>query len=62
MSLPKPSDLAMHDWLNLRPEERARALEDLRALADRHIGADHRRGRALHVMASYFALVTAERL
>lgn len=54
----KPSMLAMHDWLNLQPEEREQALRDLRALAEATIATDHRRGRALNIMASYFHFVT----
>lgn len=58
----KPSDLAMCDWLGLRPEEQEQALADLRALAaERAIATNHRRGRALNIMASYFHFITERR-
>jgi acyl-CoA reductase-like NAD-dependent aldehyde dehydrogenase len=53
-------DLVLHDWRNMPPEERARALEDIRALAETH-KADHRRMRALNIVASFFHFLTEER-
>lgn len=48
----KPIDLALHDWWNLRPEERARAIADVGELGGRTMETDHRRGRALNIIAS----------
>jgi len=54
----KLSDLAMHDWHNMTPQEREQALRDVRTLAESTIVSDHRRGRALNIMASYFQFVS----
>jgi len=61
----KKSHLALHDWLNMAPEERVRAIADVRELAEKlstreqHI-AFRRRARALNVMASYMQFLTEE--
>ena len=51
-------DLVLHDWKNLSPEERATALNDIRALAttfgEASVHAPGRRARALNIVASFF--------
>jgi hypothetical protein len=54
--------LVLHDWWNLSPEERATALEDIRALATTFGEASPhgagRRARALNIVASFFHYLT----
>jgi hypothetical protein len=54
-------DLVMHDWLNQRPEERAQAIRDVQELATKTIATDHRRGRALNIVASFFSFLEEEK-
>jgi acyl-CoA reductase-like NAD-dependent aldehyde dehydrogenase len=54
-----PGDLVLHDWRNMPPEERRQALADIRALAESHAD-EHRRARALHVIASFFHFLTED--
>lgn len=52
---PTALDLVFHDWMNLAPEERKQALEDIRKLADGYIyEKSFRRGRAINIVASFF--------
>jgi hypothetical protein len=57
-------DLVLHDWRNLSPEERNTALADIRALAETFPAASPygagRRGRALNIVASFFAMLEEE--
>lgn len=50
-------DLVIHDWRNLRPEERAQAIADVKDLAQKIIATDHRRGRALNIVASFLGFL-----
>lgn len=54
--------LVLHDWWNLSSEERATALEDIRALASTFGEASPhgtgRRARALNIVASFFHYLT----
>lgn len=53
-------DLVMHDWLVQSDDERKQAIADLRAFAETAIKENHRRGRALNIMASFFELLSDE--
>lgn len=59
-----PIDLVLHDWWNLSPEERATALEDVRALATTFDAASPhgagRRARAINIVASFFHYLTPD--
>jgi hypothetical protein len=57
----RPSDLVMHDWRNMTPEEREQAIRDVRTLAESTIVSEHRRGRALNIIASFFQFVSEGR-
>lgn len=59
-----PIDLVLHDWWNLSPDERAMALDDIRALATTFGSASPqgagRRARAINIVASYFEFLKGE--
>jgi hypothetical protein len=61
----KPIDLVLHDWMNLSPEERETAVNDIRALATTFGQASGhgagRRARSLNIVASFFHFLTPPR-
>lgn len=54
-------ELVMHDWLNMQDAERAQAIRDIQELAEKTISTDHRRGRALNIVASFFSFLDEEK-